>query len=302
MTGKVFVLGSINIDVRLGVTEIVRPGHTVLTSALGRGVGGKGANQAVAVAACGVPVELIGAVGSDADGVWAIEYLQDCRVDTGAVAVVSGDTGQAIIQITPAGQNAILVQANANTQVSVARAVQTLAAAGPDDVLVAQLEVPVEVVTAAFRACRERGMRTVLNPSPAQTVDAALLHATDVLVVNEAEGAFYSGLPEAAAGSRGTLEALRALGVRAVVQTLGAAGVAYLDQDGAFATVAALPTSVVDTTGAGDAFLGGMVAAWVSPDDVGGGAVATGVDLGEACAAGNAVAARCVAVEGPLRA
>lgn len=287
---RVFVLGSVNLDIRLGVQRIVAPGETVLTADLGDGIGGKGANQACAVAALGVPATLIGAVGTDQAGELALEYLHSRGVDIDNVARVPGATGRAYIQVQSTGQNAILVSPNANVALTCQTVQDQLERARKGDVLVAQLETPPDVVEQAFVRAHERGLTTVLNPSPAQHLTEVLLRHTDLLVVNELEGAFYSGSDPALAGDRKVLESIAALGPRSVVQTLGDRGAAFLDAEGSFGVSGPASAVVKDTTGAGDAFLGGLVVAMHR----------TG-DFAQACAYANRVAAYCVTQDGPLQ-
>lgn len=286
----VWVLGSINSDVKLAVPHVVRPGETILAAEQGRQVGGKGANQAIAAASLGSTVRLLGAVGDDDEGGAALAHLRACGVDVSGVEVTQARTGTATIQLTPEGQNAIVVAPGANALLSAALVSHQLAALKSDDALISQLEIPAERVADGLRRARALGALTILNASPAGQVRRELLELVDVLVVNEIEGEALTGHAEAAAGTPDELHSLAALGPRTVVQTLGPRGAAWRTVEGTFGLAAAHPVpAVVDTTGAGDAFLGALTAALL-----------TGADLAAACEAGNAAAARCVQVVGPL--
>lgn len=292
----IFVLGSVNEDIQLDVDHVVLPAETLLVTERGRQTGGKGANQAVAAATLFPQVELIGAVGSDAAGKAALAYLDEQGVGTGNVTIAGAPTGTATIQITPAGQNAILVSPGANAHLNSSAVESALTGISDVDALVTQLEIPLESVRTGLIAARAAGALTVLNASPAQTLPRTVLELVDVLVVNELEGATLTGHEPSAAGSRTELESLSALGPRNVVQTLGADGAAYLDEKGEYGVLPADEVDVVDTTGAGDAFLGALVASLLSSRP------GEGDALRRACRTGVATASRCVGMTGPLRA
>nr|WP_076389491.1 ribokinase [Vaginimicrobium propionicum] len=285
-----FVLGSVNVDIRLGVERIVTSGETLLASNLGSGIGGKGANQASAIAALGNYVKLISAVGNDLDASHALNYLEERGVDISNIARIPGPTGRAYIQIKNSGENAIVVCPNAGTALNTQFVLNRLQSAKPNDVLVAQLETPIAVVQKAFDLAHAKEMYTILNPSPAQHLPEAILRNTDLIVVNEVEGAFYARSTPSLAGSQETLRRIAHLGPRSVVQTLGSRGAAYLDPQGNFGIADSVPVDVVDTTGAGDAFLGALVAP-----------LQKGADLAEACSYANKVASYCVTQTGPLQ-
>lgn len=287
--GRVFVVGSINLDVRLGVEAMVRPGETVLCTDLGRSVGGKGANQAVSVASLGVPTSFIGAVGEDDAGRQARAHLSRCHVDATGLQTIGHRTGLAVIQVLPSGENAILVAPGANGAIERDSLAEQLSRLTSQDVLITQLEINIDRVDEALRAARKHGALTFLNAAPARELDRSLLEWVDVLVVNELEGAALSGLPEHLAGSEAVLRQLHGLGPHAVIQTLGVQGASYLDASGVFGHVPAAPAKVVDTTGAGDAFVGAVAASYRDT-----------ADLASACRFGAETAARCVEQYGPL--
>ncbi len=254
----VFVVGSINQDFVLKVDRRPEPGETVTDAELALYPGGKGANQAIAAARLGAEVAMLGRVGEDPFGGELVENLRDNGVDTSRVeAVADAPTGSAFITVTPDGENAIVVSPGANRRF------------GPDEVgaasedleqarvLVAQLEVEVEAVETAARIVDEAGGRFLLNLAPPSEVPGELLRLSDPLVVNEHEAAFLLGEdardPEESAGK------LLDLGPPSVVVTLGAAG-AILATGESSRHFPAPEVQVVDTTGAGDAFMGALAA------------------------------------------
>ncbi len=223
------------------------PGETVLGSDVTEHAGGKGLNQAVAAARAGVRTSFIGAVGADAAGDRLVDELAASGVLTSGVRRSSRPTGRAIITVDDAGENSIVVVMGANADVEVGWL-------PPAKVVLAQLEVPVRTVAAAFRMARAAGAVTVLNPAPAGALDRAVLALVDVLVPNEHE---LAGL--------GPVEDLIVLGVRAVVTTLGARGARVVTAESEW-HVPPFPVAPVDTTGAGDAFCGVLAARLATGD------------------------------------
>jgi ribokinase len=253
----VFVVGSINQDFVLRLERRPGPGETVTDAELSLFPGGKGANGAVAAARLGAEVAILGRVGEDAFGGELVENLRENGVDTSRVEAISGaPTGSAFVTVTPDGENAIVVSPGANRRF------------GPDEVeaaaddlrkarvVVAQLEVSVEAVESAARIATDAGGRFLLNLAPPRGLPEDLLRRCDPLVVNEHEAAFLLAkevTPEELA--RRLLE----LGPASVVVTLGAAG-AVLATGEATKRSPAPEVAVVDTTGAGDAFVGALAA------------------------------------------
>ena len=241
----VCVVGSANLDLVASVASLPAPGATVLATDYAEHAGGKGLNQAVAAARLGAAVAFVGSIGDDAAGGILAEVMRDEGIDVSGLRVLRGvPTGRALINVDARAENSIVVVpgANARTCASVAG---SLPAAG---VVLAQLEVPLDAVVAAFRAARARGSTTVLNPAPARDLPDDLLSLCDVVVPNEGEAAALGGA-----------DRLHALGVTAVVTTLGARGATVAVRAGTV-TVAPFAVSPVDTTGAGDAFIGALCA------------------------------------------
>jgi ribokinase len=246
---RAVVVGSLNMDLVLGVPDLPSRGQTLLSRSLDRWPGGKGANQAVTLGRLGARVEMVGAVGADADGAELRAALASAGVATRFVVERPDDpTGLAVVCVTPDGDNAIVVASGANASLTPADVAAALAL-NRVDLLLLQLEVPLETVLAAARAGREHGALVVLNAAPARDLPADLLAVVGALVVNEGEAAALGGSgPPRQAATR-----LRQRGPEVVVVTLGSKGCVVADNRGV-AALPAHPVEVVDTTGAGDCF------------------------------------------------
>jgi ribokinase len=254
----VVVVGSINLDLVATAHRLPGPGETVLGSSFAEHPGGKGLNQAVAAARAGGSVALIAAVGDDGAGELLRSVAEIDGVDTSQVCVVAGvATGRAIIVVDEAAENSIVVVPGANGEV---RFDSLPSAMTPATIVLAQLEVPITTVIAAFAAARAGGCRTVLNPAPAPIgrLPVALLEQCDVVVPNEHELELLGGV-----------ERLLADGVGTVVVTRGADGVSVFESSGGAPwDVAAFEVDPVDTTGAGDTFCGAFAARLAAGDSL----------------------------------
>jgi ribokinase len=251
---RIVVVGSANMDLVGMAPTLPRPGETVLGTDFVMVPGGKGANQAVAAVRAGASCAFLGAIGSDAFGVTLRARITAAGVDTGQLRVVYGASGVALVMVNAEGENAILVTPGANGAFT-GLTEGELTAVREAEVLVAQLEVPVETVTAAAVAARAAGTRVILNAAPARQVPAELLAAVDLLVVNETEAQALTGR------GREEPQALLELVPRAVL-TLGGQGAWYGDRDGVAVHVPAVKVDVVDSTAAGDAFTAALAVAW----------------------------------------
>lgn len=274
---RVVVAGSANMDLVATAPVLPRPGETVLGRDFAMVPGGKGANQAIAAARAGASCAFLGAIGSDSFGVTLKARLAASGVDSAHARVVYGASGVALVVVDGEGENTIVVTPGANTAFTSLTEAELTAIRGAD-VLVAQLEIPVETVTEAALAARAAGVRVLLNAAPARALPAELLDAVDLLVVNEGEAFTISGR------GRDDRGALLSVVPRAVV-TMGDEGAWYGDRDGTSAHVPAFKVETVDSTAAGDAFTGALAVAW-----------GEGRDMVEAvrwaCAAGAACARR----------
>lgn len=259
--GRVVVVGSINVDLVCRAERQPRPGETVLGSEFATHPGGKGANQAVAAARSEAETWMVGRVGTDAFGDAQIDFLQQQGIRTDRV-LRSDDvpTGVALITVSAEGENSIVVVPGANGRVSQE---DVNVVFEPEDVVVCQFEIPLETVVAVLRCAHERGARTILNPAPAAEWPSEYRSLVDVLVVNESELAFLAGGPEPdPADTRAVAErvaALRAGPNQTVVATLGSHGL--VAATGAEEMVlAGHSVRAVDTTAAGDTFVGAFAA------------------------------------------
>jgi ribokinase len=257
----VVVVGSINEDVMLSLGRRIRPGETVTAQRVERRPGGKGANQAVAAAAAGARVAMLGAVGDDPAGGRMVEDLLRRGVSTAAVRTVHGmSTGTAYITVTPDGENTIVLDPGANEHLDAAAVEAAWPALPPASVLLSLLEIPVPSVTAAVRLAARAGLRPVVTLAPAQPVPGELLSGLDPLLVNEHEAAFLLKADDLGGDVLDAARELLRLGPKSAVITLGAAGAAVADGAAARLLPARPVKDVVDTTGAGDAFAGALAA------------------------------------------
>ncbi len=266
--GKIAVVGSINMDVVNRVERHPLPGETVSGLETAYIPGGKGANQAVAAARAGAQVLMIGAVGQDPFGGPLVEALGKAGVDTAGVLEKEGTSGMAFITVDAHGENNIILSPGANGRLSaedmeagLIGAAGGSGGAGLGGVLL-QNEIPWETTAAAVRHARAYGAAVYLNPAPARKVEDEVLALVDVLVVNETEAAAISGLEVASREhAEAAAEWLLGRGVGEVIVTLGAAGVVYASKQGERISAPAFRVEAVDTTAAGDTFIGSYAAA-----------------------------------------
>jgi ribokinase len=259
MSARIVVLGSLNLDLVLRVSRMPGAGETLASDDSATFSGGKGANQAVACARMGANVSMIGRIGDDPAGAALRAALAEEGIAIDGVEAIKGAaSGTAVILLTPDGQNRILIAAGANGMLrpeDVGRYAATIAQSG---ILVCQLETPLETVEAAAALAAQHSVPVLLNPAPARALPDTLFRHVTYLVPNETEAAMLTGVDvRDAASAEKAARLLLARGVRCALITLGAAGVLIADKDG-IRTVPALPTTVVDTTAAGDSFIGGF--------------------------------------------
>ncbi len=251
----IVVLGSTNMDLVAYVEKAPQRGETVTGREYRTIPGGKGANQAIAAARAGATVSMIGAVGNDAFGARLRSTLEHSGVNTDHLRTTEGPSGTAHIVVDDEGGNAIVVIPGANGTVDhLAPGDEGLIASA--DALLLQLEIPLAAVLAGARAARDHGVRTVLTPAPAQPLPPELLAATDLLMPNEHEAAALTGLTDPHSAAAALLER-----VPEVVVTLGAAGSRYAARGAEPFTVPAPRVTAVDSTGAGDTFVGALAVA-----------------------------------------
>ena len=259
---RITVLGSINIDLVFATPRMPAIGETLTGSGFTQVAGGKGANQAVAAARQGAEVAFVGMVGADGFGAAALRGLAADGIDCGAIGTADLPTGVAGILVDAAGANSIVYVAGANGALSVERVEAAGALIAANDWLICQLETPLASVARAVALARDAGVRIVFNPSPAPAaLPDSLLAGIDVLVVNETEAGQLAGMAVDDAESAAAAAAvLRSRGAAVVLVTMGAQGV--LVADGAIPrSLPALRVTAVDTTAAGDTFVGALTAA-----------------------------------------
>lgn len=266
---SVIVVGSIGGDVVARAPHLPAAGETVLGDSLERHPGGKGANQAAAAAAAGAPTRMVGRIGDDDAGRAQLAFLGGLGVDLSAVRVdLEAPTQTAIIVVDRSGCNSIVVVPGASGRVTAAEA--AIADCGPGDVVLCQAEVPMTAVMAAFARGRERGALTLLNLAPAVTMPPGMSDLVDILVVNESEAeVVLSGDAEFSDEAALAAAALALTGhcQRAAVLTVGERGCVTAGSMGAV-RLPALAVTAVDTTGAGDCFVGYLAAGLVAGDDL----------------------------------
>ncbi|MGY2114260.1 ribokinase [Nocardia gipuzkoensis] len=242
----IVVLGSINMDLVTTTGRRPEPGETVLGTGFAMVPGGKGANQAVAAQRAGGEVRFLGAIGTDVFAAELRRTLTDAAVSTDRLRTVAGPSGVATIVVDGDGENSIIVVGGANARMT-GLTEHDLAAIAAADILLCQLEIPVDTVAAAAHHARANGTTVVLNPSPVRHLPAELWADVDVAVVNSGEAERLGADLDPVAH---------------LVVTRGAAGADYRGPAGACLSRPSPQVDVVDTTGAGDAFTGALAAAW----------------------------------------
>ncbi|WP_122544085.1 ribokinase [Pseudomonas viridiflava] len=263
MQAKIVIVGSLNMDLVIRAQRLPRPGETLIGDSFATVPGGKGANQAVAAARLGAEVVMIGCVGADAYGEQLRAALLAERIDCQAVTVVDGvPTGIASIVVDANSQNAIVIVAGGNGQLTPALIERFDSLLAGSDIVICQLEVPTETVFHTLSRARELGKTVILNPAPAsEPLPAHWYSLIDYLIPNESEAQALSGISvDSPASAQQAALALLAAGARNVIITLGEQGTLFASAAG----VEHIPTrrvQAVDTTAAGDTFVGGFAAA-----------------------------------------
>ena len=265
MSPRVGIIGSINADLSVGVEHHPRPGETVLGTGGQLSPGGKGGNQALAAARQGAETIMIGAVGADANADVATRLLRQARVDLSHVATVPGPTGLAIVAVDPDGENNIIVIPGANSKITPAHIDAARDLLATCAVAVIQGEIPAETINSASETLGKLGVRQILNLAPVLDLPPAILQRSDPLVVNEHEAAqilasakskvHFAPVPDG--HGLKLAAALVKTGIKSAVVTLGAVGAAVATINGVF-LVKSPTVQAIDTTGAGDAFVGAL--------------------------------------------
>ena len=264
---KVTVIGSINLDTNLRVKKMPRPGETVHATDHYSAAGGKGANQAVAAARAGSDVSFIGGVGDDAAGKEMLNLLKSENINTsGIITATKESTGQAFITVDDSGQNSITIYAGANYAFGADEVLQNQGLIKKADFLIAQFETPLAATIKGFEIAHEAGVRTILNPAPGMDqIPTELLKLTDIITPNETEAETITGVKviDEKAAQKAAAK-LRKQGVDTVIITIGDKG-AFYSYQGKNELIPAFKVKAVDTTAAGDTFIGAM-ASVLHPD------------------------------------
>ena len=252
----IVVVGSINIDLVVNTERMPVAGETLLGKSFQIHPGGKGANQAVAVARLGYPVRMIGRLGDDAFGNQLRGHLQDAGVNVEAVATSPGSSGVAVIVVAESGENSIVITPGANallTPEDIEANINTIRSAGA---VLAQLEIALDTVEYLAQVCLREDVPMILDPAPAKKLPAALLRAVTWFTPNETEAAFFRDAANGASEPEATAKGFLQQGLSGIVLKLGARGAYITSQDGISARLQPFPVKAVDTTAAGDAFNG----------------------------------------------
>ncbi|MFT8950054.1 MAG: ribokinase [Liquorilactobacillus hordei] len=256
---KITILGSINVDVILKIARLPKPGETMKMKSLATAGGGKGANQAIAAVRSGAATTFIGAVGNDDYGKKMLTLLKKDSIDTTNVVVKKdGQTGQAYILLQDSGQNSIIINGGTNLEITAADVINAQNSIKNADFIIAQFEVKLERIMEAFSIAHKNKVTTILNPAPAQSIADDLLKITDLIIPNEIEAQMLTGIEitdkdTAAAAAK----ILREKGTKNVIITLGSKGAYYLTEDDE-GLIPALKVKAIDTTAAGDTFIGAL--------------------------------------------
>jgi ribokinase len=279
----ILVIGSLNMDLVARCEHLPSKGQTVFGQDFLTAAGGKGANQAVAAARLGARVTMAGCVGADAFGGALTAGLRDAGIDTDTVVPVDRPTGTALITIDAEGANTIVVISGANAACDTTLADRALANADGPGILLLQNEIPADVTAHAIRVAHAAGWFVVLNPAPAGPLATELLPLIDIIAPNETEAASITGRP--VSGRADALAAARHLvarGARGVLVTLGGDGALYCDASRCL-HCPAVAVRAIDTTAAGDAYIGALAAALAEgrglPESLGFAAAAAGLSV-----------------------
>ncbi len=258
----VAVVGSAMMDLTAYADVLPEPGQTLAGQLFTTGFGGKGANQAVMAALCGADVHFIGKLGDDVFGTAIAENFVKVGINSDFVETSSTPNGVAHIWVDGNGENRIIIIPGANHEIEISKAIEAINSIANLSVVIAQCEIKQEVTLAAFKAAKSRGCTTILNPAPFQEISAALLELCDWIIPNETEFRELHGqLPT----SDEILKSFRP-GKNSIV-TLGSKGAVYISAAGQIHYAAAPKVTAVDTTGAGDSFVGSFAFGLASGKD-----------------------------------
>lgn len=260
MSNKVTVLGSLNVDTILRIPRLPQPGETLKMDDIGVADGGKGANQAISAARSKSHVTFIGGVGNDVQGEMMLKLLKEDGININNVAKLNEGTGQAFILLQESGENSIVIYGGANQAIKTTVIQNAMNDIKDSDFLVAQFETPLEVTNEAFKLARELNVKTILNPAPATDILDELKKNIDLIIPNETEAELLTGIKVVDEDTcRQAADKLIDQGINNVIITLGKQGAYYKTKDGVCELVPAFKVKAIDTTAAGDTFIGALV-------------------------------------------
>ncbi|AYE33600.1 ribokinase [Clostridium septicum] len=256
---KICVLGSINMDLVLQIENMPKVGETILSNGFEKIPGGKGANQAVAAKRSGASVYMISKIGKDDNGQLLLKKLIDDNINTKYVLIDEKEpTGMAMIMVNKNGNNSIIVVPGSNMTINREDIKASKEAIIESDILISQFETPVDVTLDAFRIAKNLNKITILNPAPAKSIDDELLKYTDIIIPNETEAELITGVKvDDLESAKVAASKIIEKGVKFVIITLGSKGAAIISKNEA-KIVDAFKVNAIDTTAAGDSFIGGL--------------------------------------------
>ncbi|MGL5380388.1 ribokinase [Clostridium sp.] len=256
---KVCVLGSMNMDLVMKVKDVPQVGETILSKSFEKISGGKGANQAVAAKRSGAEVYMISKIGKDENGEILKGKLEEDNIDVKYVFEDKNEsTGMAMIMVTEKGNNSIIVVAGSNMTINKEEIDHSMEAIKESHILISQFETPEDMTLRAFSKAKELGKLTILNPAPAKKIDKELLKVTDIIIPNETEAELLTGVKvETLEDAKKAGEVFLESGVGFAIITLGSRGAAVIGKDFC-ELVPAYKVNAIDTTAAGDSFIGGL--------------------------------------------
>lgn len=258
---NICVIGSLNMDLVVNVDTMPKPGQTIIGSNFKEVPGGKGANQAVAMARLNGNVSMIGKVGEDAFGQTLINSLKNDRVDTTYIETTKGATGVALITVDKNAQNSIVVSPGANFEVKEEDIDNNIKAIENSDIVVLQLETPLNTIKYALKKAKELNKYTLLNPAPALKLDDEIIKNVDLLTPNETELEIISGVSiETEEDIQKAAQVMIEKGVKELIVTLGSKGSLYINKEKSIFKKA-YKVEAVDTTAAGDSYTGALAVA-----------------------------------------
>ncbi len=253
----IYVLGSLNMDFTISCDYFPQKGETILSNDMFTNSGGKGANQAVSASKLGGQVKMIGAVGDDEFGKVLTNTLKDYKVDIENVKIVNGTNSGSAFIVCADKDNRIIVEAGSNQKINKSDIDKALENAKKGDIFVTQLEINYDAVKYGLKCAKEKGMTTIFNPAPAFVLEDDIYTFVDVLIVNEVEAEILSGIsPDNIDKSKEVYKIFNKKGVKHLIITLGSKGSIYLGDE--IKEFSSYDVEVVDTTGAGDTYIGAL--------------------------------------------